>query len=225
MQNVYVIIVAGGSGTRMGAALPKQFLELNGKPVLFHAINAFREALPDAKLIVVLPADQLSYLQMILSHFTQRIDIEVVAGGKNRYESVSNGLGVVPADAYVLVHDGVRPLVSEDLILRCLDVAREKGSAIPAIPVTDTICRLDEAGYSIVERSLLRAVQTPQAFHASILKKAFQQPYQESFTDEGSVVAADGGTVFLVEGEKSNIKITLPDDLIIAEALLRSRQT
>jgi 2-C-methyl-D-erythritol 4-phosphate cytidylyltransferase len=219
------VIVAGGQGTRMGTAVPKQFLDLDGKPVLHHTIAAFLAAVPHVHIVLVLPAHQISYAQMVLQSFPERIDLTIVAGGDTRFQSVKNGLVGIPNDAIVFVQDGVRPLVSPSLIKACYAQALEKGSAIPAIPVTDSMRIVKDGGSEPVDRSLLRIVQTPQTFKASILLPAMEQSYQESFTDEASVVEAFGQQVYLIEGERSNIKITTPEDLLIAEALMRAKET
>lgn len=223
-SNTYAVIVAGGQGTRMGTAVPKQFLELEGKPILFHTVQAFVNALPGVQIVLVLPAHQLSYAQMVLSSFPERIDLTIVAGGETRYHSVQNGLRDIPDDAIVLVQDGVRPLASADLIRRCYQQAFDKGSAIPAIPATDSL-RIVKNGHSEpLDRSNIRIIQTPQTFKASILIPAMQQSYRESFTDEATVVEEYGDEIFLIEGERSNIKITTPEDLLIAEALIRGKE-
>jgi 2-C-methyl-D-erythritol 4-phosphate cytidylyltransferase len=221
---VYAIIVAGGQGTRMGTAVPKQFLELDGKPVLYHTINAFIKALPEVRVVLALPAHQISYAQMVLQSFPERIDLAIVPGGETRFHSVQNGLKDIPKDAIVMVHDGVRPLAGAELIQRCYQQAMEKGSAIPAIAVTDSMRLMTKEGSEAVDRSQLRIIQTPQTFRASILLPAMQQPYLDSFTDEATVVEAFGETVFLIEGEKRNIKITTPEDLVVAEALIKARE-
>jgi 2-C-methyl-D-erythritol 4-phosphate cytidylyltransferase len=224
-NNIYAVIVAGGQGTRMGTAMPKQFLELEGKPVLHHTLQAFIDALPGVHLILVLPAHQVSYAQMILQTFPERIDLTIVTGGETRFHSVKNGLQGIPEDGIILVHDGVRPLASRELIQRCYRQAAEKGSAIPAIPVADSMRLVNEEGSEPVDRSQLRIIQTPQTFRASILLPAFEQPYSESFTDEATVVESYGDEIYLVEGERSNLKITTPEDMVIAAALLRSRNS
>jgi len=221
----YAVIVAGGNGTRMGTALPKQFLELAGKPVLYHTLRAFVDALPDVHLILVLPAHQLSYAQMALQAFgDERIDVELVSGGETRFHSVQNGLSAVPEDAVVGVHDGVRCLATPGLIRRCFAQAVELGSAIPAVSMADSVREvLDDVTSRPIDRSKLRAIQTPQTFRASILLPAYQQTWREDFTDEATVVEAFGGTVHLIEGKRSNLKITTPDDLMLAESILASR--
>jgi len=220
---IYAVIVAGGQGVRMGTALPKQFLELAGRPVLSHTLQAFMDALPGVRLILVLPPQQLSYAQMVLQQLPNRTDITVVSGGATRFHSVQHGLDAVTEAGIVLVHDGVRPLVSRELIQRCCAQAQEKGSAIPAIPVTDSMRIVTGDRSEPVDRSALRIIQTPQTFRTEILLPAYRQPFRESFTDEATVVEAYGGQVSLVEGERTNIKITTPEDLRIAEALLKAR--
>lgn len=219
-QNLYAVIVAGGQGLRMGTAVPKQFLNLKEKPVLFHTIRAFKTAFPEVRLILVLPEAQLSYAQMVLQSFPERIDLTIVSGGATRFHSVQNGLKSIPEDAVVFVHDGVRPLVSPDLIRKCFEQALEKGSAIPAVPVTDSMRMIAGTDFRPVDRNSLRIIQTPQTFKASLLLPAMQQEYQESFTDEASVVEASGEKIYLIEGEKNNLKITTPEDLLLAEAIL-----
>ncbi len=223
-NNIYIVIVAGGQGTRMGTAVPKQFLELDGKPVLYHTIKAFRDALPGAEIILVLPSHQVSYAQMVLQAFEERIDVTIVAGGETRFHSVKNGLDVIDDAGIVLVHDGVRAMITKELILRCYEQAVEKGSAIPAIPVADSMRMLEEDGSTPVDRTMLRIIQTPQTFRTEILLPAFEQEYNDGFTDEATVVELYGRDIFLVEGERSNIKITTPEDLVIAETLLKKRR-
>lgn len=222
MRPVYVVIVAGGRGSRMQSATPKQFISLAGKPVLWHTVSAFQTALPAARLIVVLPADTDAAQIRFLQEPPFASAVTLVTGGETRFHSVQNGLQSVPSDALVLVHDGVRPLVSKTLIERCLRFAEEQDAAIPALPLTDSLCRVDNGRYTVVDRSTLFAVQTPQAFKASLLLPAFEQAYRDTFTDEASVVTAMGGTVLLVEGEKRNIKITTPEDLLLAELMLQA---
>ncbi len=221
----YAVIVAGGKGVRMGSAVPKQFLPLNGQPILYHTIKAFADAFADMQLVLVLPQDQLSYAQMVLQSFPERIDITIVAGGETRYHSVQNGLKVVEQDSVVFVQDGVRPLVTTELIQRCYVQAIEKGSAIPAIPVADSMRILEDEDSRPIDREQMRIIQTPQTFKAEVILPAFNQKYQAAFTDEATVVEAYGDVVYLVDGERSNIKVTTPEDMIVAEALLKARES
>lgn len=219
----YAVIVAGGKGQRMGNAIPKQFLPLAGKPVLYHTIKAFKDAFEDIKLVLVLPQDQLSYAQIVLQAFPERIDIAIVTGGETRFHSVQNGLKAVSGNSVIFVHDGVRPLVSADLVQRCFVQAIDKGSAIPAIAVADSMRIIEGDNTRPVDRQNMRSIQTPQTFRSDILLPAFLQGYMEQFTDEATVVEAYGEEVYLIEGERSNIKITTPEDMLIAETILNSR--
>lgn len=228
MQSHIVIIVAAGSGSRYGSDLPKQFHNLCGRPVLAHTIDAFRSALPDARILLVLsPAMVPVWRQMCADNLIE--SPEIVSGGKTRWESVGNAiqeLGDEAASAIVLVHDGARPLVTADVIRRAAACARNTDGAIPAIPVTDSLRRLDsdEVSSEPVDRSAFRAVQTPQAFSLWRLRDAYTLPYDSSFTDDASVLAAAGfSNVVLVEGSPENIKITTPVDMLLAEAILQTR--
>ena len=220
----YAVIVAGGKGLRMGNAVAKQFLPLAGKPVLYYTIKTFLDAYADMKLVLVLPEEQLSYAQMVLQAFPDRIDMTIVTGGETRFHSVQNGLKEVSAGAVVFVHDGVRPLVSAQLIRACYEQAVEKGSAIPAIPIADSMRMVEGNSSSPVNREYMRSIQTPQTFRADILLPAFQQEYTNAFTDEATVVEAYGAQVYLIEGEKRNIKLTTPEDMMIAEIMLREKE-
>lgn len=220
----YAVIVAGGKGLRMGNALAKQFLPLAGKPVLYHTIRAFTNAYTDVKLVLVLPQDQLSYAQIVLQAFPDGIDMTIVAGGATRFHSVQNGLSVVSDDAVVFVHDGVRPLVSAALIQACYEQALQKGSAIPAIPVADSMRMIDGDNSTPVNREQMRSIQTPQTFRSDVLLPAFAQEYSDAFTDEATVVEAYGTQVYLIAGEKSNIKLTTPEDMMMAEYMLKEKE-
>jgi 2-C-methyl-D-erythritol 4-phosphate cytidylyltransferase len=225
MQNIkkYAIIVAGGSGVRMGGATPKQFLLLQGKPVLYYSISAFLNAFTDIKIILVVPQDQAVHTTALFALFPATSPITTVHGGATRFHSVQNGLKMVEGDAVVFIHDGVRLLVSQQLIHACYLQAIEKGSAIPAIPVTDSIRVMHTDDSAPISRDELRIIQTPQTFLSNILLPAFHQEYTPAFTDEATVVEAYGGKVYLVPGERSNIKVTTPEDMVIAEALLNAR--
>lgn len=215
-----VIIVAGGSGRRMGSALPKQFMMLGGMPVLARTINTFSEALPSADLVVVLPEEHIALWRNLASRF----DIAVhrcVAGGKERFHSVLRGLEALNDDVeYVAVHDGVRALVSKKLIVRAALAVEEHDAVIPVIDVVDSYRRITEQGSETFPRSELRIVQTPQMFSAELLRRAYKQEYNPSFTDDASVVEAIGSTITLIDGERSNLKLTTPDDMSWAEWFL-----
>lgn len=219
----YAVIVAGGKGVRMNNAVPKQFLPLHGKPILYHTIKAFKDAFEDIAIILVLPQEQTSYTQMVLQSFPERIELTIVSGGATRYHSVQNGLEMVKEESVVFVHDGVRPLVTPSLIQQCYNDAVTHGSAIPAVPVSDSMRLVEEASSKPVDRSKMRAIQTPQTFKSSILLPAFQQEYIDAFTDEATVVEATGAVVHITEGDKNNLKITTPIDMKVAEAILESR--
>jgi 2-C-methyl-D-erythritol 4-phosphate cytidylyltransferase len=222
-MNKIAVIVAGGAGKRMGNIVPKQFLLLNDKPVLWYTIDSFLRAYPDMQVVLVLPAEHLAKGREIAAKFTQR-DIFITEGGETRYDSVKNGLKFVPAeDTVVFVHDGVRCLISVPLIQRCYNQALQLGSAIPAVSATDSIRIVTGDGHYVENRQHVRIIQTPQTFISNIILPAFNQPYNDAFTDEATVVEAFGTKVFLAEGEYDNIKITRPVDLVIAERIIQDR--
>lgn len=223
MTAAYAILVAGGSGTRMNAALPKQFLELQGKTILQHSIAAFLQAIPSIQIIVVLPEAYLSKGADIISQHFPEANIRLTSGGDTRFHSVYNGLQLIQEPGVVLVHDAVRCMVTANLIQHCFETALLHQSAVPAIAVNDSIRRTDASGNYAMDRSALRAIQTPQAFDIDWLQAAFSHGYRPEFTDEASVIEAAGGQVQLVEGETTNIKITQPLDLLIAEGILNQR--
>ena len=218
----YIIIVAGGKGLRMGSDVPKQFLPVKGMPVLMRTISRFHECNPSMQIILVLPHHQQQYWHDLCSQYDFGIAHTVVDGGDTRFASSRNGLDAIPDDVTgtVGIHDGVRPFVAAEVISRCYDAARTHGAAIPVMPVTDTLRRIDSAttGHNVL-RTDYRIVQTPQVFDIALLKRAFTQPFREEFTDDASVVEAMGCSVEMVEGNRENIKITTPFDLKIAETL------
>ncbi|MEG1574239.1 MAG: 2-C-methyl-D-erythritol 4-phosphate cytidylyltransferase [Bacteroidales bacterium] len=218
----YAIIVAGGKGVRLGGDIPKQFRNLSGKPVLMHTIDAFFNAGNDIKIIVVLPSNHKDYWDTLCCKYKFTTVHTVVIGGDTRWRSVKNGLSLVTEDSLVAVHDGVRPLISANLIDAAFIAAEKHGSAIPVIEATDSLRLLDSSGKSkSVDRSVYRAVQTPQVFRSGILTTAYNTPYSESFTDDATVVEAASEKITLIEGEHKNIKITTPEDLIFAEILIK----
>lgn len=214
------IIVAGGSGRRMGGAVPKQFRLLKGRPLLCWTIDAFHAFDPTMPIVLVLPESQIAIWKSMCIGHGYVTPHEVLPGGEERYHSVCKGLAAVMGDGLVAVHDGVRPLVSVDLIARCFAAAQEHGTAVPVVPVNSTVRELTPSGSRVVDRGKLRNVQTPQCFRTRLLREAFEQPYDPAFTDEATLVERYGTDVHLVEGEPANIKVTAPVDLRIAEALL-----
>lgn len=219
----YAVIVAGGSGVRMKSVVPKQFLLLRGKPVLWHSINAFIEAFTDIHIIVVLPAAHMASGETIIQDLQSQHPIQLLAGDETRFGSVKNGLGVIREECVVFVHDAVRCLATAALIQACYQMAVEKGNAVPAIAATDSMRLSTEMGNTSLNRDEVRIIQTPQTFLSSVILPAFEQPYNPSFTDEATVVEQSGGTIHLIPGETNNIKITRPIDLIIADQLLEER--
>ncbi len=219
----YAIIVAGGKGIRMGNNLPKQFILLKNKPVLYYTLKVFLEAYIDLQVIVVLPLDYTDMGQEIIDAYFDKNRIRIAAGGDTRFQSVKNGLALVEDEAIVFVHDGVRCLVSKELIHRCYEQAVETGTAIPAITSSDSIRIITDEGNEAFDRRNVKLIQTPQTFHSKIILPAFQIDYKDKFTDEATVAEAYGIKVSLVEGEENNIKITTPIDLLIAERILEER--
>ena len=220
----YVIIVAGGKGLRMGGDIPKQFLPIGGKPVLMRTLERFREYSADLQIILVLPEAQQDYWQQLCKEYQFEVVYQLANGGQTRFHSVQNGLALVPDDAegVVGVHDGVRPFVSVEVIRNCYETAREKKAVIPVVPVVETVRHLEGEASVTVPRGDYRLVQTPQTFDIQLLKAANRQPYNDGFTDDASVVESYGHTITLVEGNRENIKITTPYDLIVAEAIINS---
>ena len=224
MNPTTLILVAGGKGVRMGSAIPKQFLPLAGKPVLYHSANAFLKVFPEIKIVLVLPSEHISYGNILLQAFDTLIDLTIVAGGETRFHSVQNGLKAANSEGIIFVHDAVRPLISAALILNCYHQAASMGSAIPAMAVTDSIRHWNGEKFVAIDREMLRSVQTPQTFKAEIIQNAFRQEYAERFTDEATVVEAFGEQIHLIEGFKENIKITTPEDLIVAETWMQQHE-
>lgn len=214
------LIVAGGKGLRMGSELPKQFLPIGGKPVLMHTLEAFRRFDPEIDLILVLPEEQQEYWKQLCDrhHFTLR---HLIAnGGETRFHSVRNGLALISGGGLVGVHDGVRPFVSQEVIRRCYDRAATEKAVIPVVDVVETVRQVTESGSRTVNRDDYKLVQTPQVFDSDLLRRAYAQDFMPFFTDDASVVEAMGVPVYLVEGNRENIKLTTPFDLKIATALL-----
>ena len=220
----YAIIVGGGSGSRMGTAIPKQFLLLNGKPVLMHTIQAFYMSGLKPEIIVVLNIDYHQYWEKLCTDHQFDIPHTLVKAGRQRFYSVKNGLNQVKGQAVVAIHDAVRPLVSDNLITSSFQEAEMKGSAVCAIPASDSIRRVVGKWSERLNRDEIFLVQTPQTFESAILKKAYTQPYRVAFTDDASVVEKSGKQINLIPGEKTNIKITYREDILIAELLLGQKK-
>jgi 2-C-methyl-D-erythritol 4-phosphate cytidylyltransferase len=221
----YIIIVAGGSGSRMQSDLPKQFLPLHDKVILLHTIDRFLSYNPDIRIIICCPKDFLNYTKELLSKHQYPNTIEVVEGGATRFHSVKNGLNVIEnMSSLVGVHDAARPLVSKETIARCYRTALEKGNAIPVIGLNESLRKVEGERNEAQDRSAFRIVQTPQCFTTALLKEAFLQEYSPLFTDDASVLEKAGYTIHLTEGNTENIKITVPADLLLAEVLLKNKE-
>ena len=219
----FVIIVAGGSGLRMGTDLPKQFLELCGKPVLMHTLERFYEFDPQCQLILVLPLLQQELWAGLCQSHSFSLPHKVATGGETRFHSVQSGLNFIDDEGIVFIHDGVRPLVSLETLDRCFQTAQKEGNALPVLPVSDSLRQRDGNQNQAVDRSQFLIVQTPQTFQSAQILQAFSQPYDPSFTDDATVAEKAGFPIHLVEGNPENIKITTPTDLIIAGALITEK--
>lgn len=223
-MNQYVIIVAAGKGSRMQLPIPKQFIKLDGKPVLLHSISAFAAYNPNINIILVLPPDQFETWEKIRQEYNVTIPVRITAGGETRFESVRNGLSLInDEEALVGIHDAVRPLVSQKTISGAFKSAERYGSGIPAVPMSDSIRQIESKRSVAVDRSRYCIVQTPQCFRMSLLANAYMQEYRYTFTDDASVVEAAGNEVHLVDGNPDNFKLTTKIDLVVAEALLKEK--
>lgn len=220
----FAVIVAGGSGTRMNSEIPKQFLLLNGKPVIMHTISAFSALLEKPEIIVVLNQNQFSYWKSLCELHQFDIKHQLVAGGETRFHSVKNALAQINEAAVVAIHDAVRPLIAGEIISNAYQQALKTGNAVVAVPSKDSV-RWQKANGETqnLSRNEVFLVQTPQTFHLDILKKAYQQSYSDDFTDDSSVVERSGEKINLIEGNSKNFKITFPSDLLIAEMLLNTK--
>jgi 2-C-methyl-D-erythritol 4-phosphate cytidylyltransferase len=219
----FAVIVAAGSGLRMGGTTPKQFLLINKKPVLYYTLQTFLNAFADIQIVLVLPVDYTDMGQEIIDAYFDSEKIKVTAGGDTRFQSVKKGLELVEDDSIIFVHDGVRCLLTEDLIHRCYASAVQSGTAVPVVVSSDSVRIAHDEGNDAIDRNKVMLVQTPQTFHSKILLPAFQIDYKEKFTDEATVVEAYGMKVTLVKGEENNIKITRPIDILIAEKIVNER--
>lgn len=218
----YAIIVAAGSGSRMKTALPKQFLELSGKPVLVRTLEKFNLFNPHIELLLVLNVEYIQFWEDLCRTIHFSVPHKIIAGGKERFFSVKNAIDCIDDEtAIVAIHDAVRPLVSMKTLEAVYHTGREKSAAVPVVSIHDSIRKVDELGKSQpIDRQHLRIVQTPQCFELNVLRKAYEQTYHPSFTDDATVVESSGISIHLVEGNWSNIKITTPEDLRMAESLV-----
>lgn len=220
----FAIIVAGGHGTRANTPVPKQFMKLDGKPVIMHTISKFAEAGINIEIILVLNKDQVQFWNDLCKEYNFNTELKIAEGGENRFESVKNGLTLVGEEGIVAIHDAARPLVSAKTIITAFKAAEMYGNAVPAIPLTDSIRQIDSSKSIALDRTRYCIIQTPQCFQTSIIKKAYSAAeYKIHFTDDASVVEASGERIHLVDGNPDNIKITTPRDFILAEALIKYR--
>lgn len=220
----YALIVAGGKGTRIKSKLPKQFLALNGLPILMHTINAFIRYSVSIRIILVLPEDDFDIWNALCEKFNFNVPVILQRGGESRFQSVKNGLDKIEGEGLVAIHDGVRPLVSEDIIGASFRLAAVHQSAVAAVRLKESIRMTDQDNTKAMDRSRFRLIQTPQTFQLELIKKAYQQKEDASMTDDASVAERDGHIISLFEGSYENIKITTPEDLIVAEALMNARK-
>jgi 2-C-methyl-D-erythritol 4-phosphate cytidylyltransferase len=222
MATIGVIIVAGGAGRRMGTALPKQFMMLGNEPIFARSINNIHKALPAAEIVVVLPEEHITLWRNIAARF-EVARHKIASGGAERFYSVKSGLKELSEDVKIVaVHDAVRPLASKKLIIRLILEAEKSAAVIPVVPPVDSFRKVEGNDSKIIDRSALRIVQTPQVFNADVLRKAYEQEFSAAFTDDASVVESFGEKITLCDGERGNIKITTPEDMIIATALIEA---
>lgn len=219
-----VLVVAGGKGMRMQADIPKQFIEIEGRPILMHTLETFSQYDAKIQLILVLPEFQIEFWKSLCIEHEFVIPHKIIHGGETRFHSVKNGLNALVGDGLVAIHDGVRPLVSQATIARCFKGAEEFGAAIPTIDLVESLRYVDAFGNKSVDRSAYQLVQTPQVFELKLLKDAYNQEFSPLFTDDASVVEAYGNTIHLVEGNRENIKITTAFDLQLAAFLMMNAQ-
>ena len=220
-MRTYVIIVAGGHGTRMNSATPKQFMKLGDKLVLMHSILKFSDCGLNPEIIVALPRGQQERWEQFCLEYKFNVPIRIADGGETRYGSVKNALGLIEEPGIVAVHDAVCPLVHSKTILAGFRDAGIYGNAVPAIPLSDSIRKVEPGQNCSVDRAGYRVIQTPQCFKTELIIKAYAKEYKTAFTDDASVLESDGGKIHLIEGTAENIKITNPQDLMMAEAILR----
>lgn len=221
-MNKFAIIVAGGTGKRMNSQTPKQFMLIAGMPVIFYSLKAFSQTFSDIKIIVALPDELLPEWEKICSVHNLNINLTLAKGGETRFHSVKNSLSLINDDnAVIAIHDAARPIINRKTIAQLFMHAEVYGNAIPVIPVNDSVREIDKLNSKPIDRHKLCLVQTPQCFRADILKNAYRQEYRKWFTDDATVVEANGIKINLLDGYLHNIKITTPDDFLIAETLIK----
>lgn len=218
----FIIIVAGGTGTRMNSAVPKQYIELNGKPILMHTIEIFAKTIPEIKIIVVLAKQLNEEWKSLCNKHNFNLIHQLAEGGETRFQSVKNALVLVPEGVCVGIHDAARPFVSSKTIISTFETAEKYGNAIPTIPLSDTIRLVKGKESCAVDRTKYNIIQTPQCFHSNLIKRAFLKTYQPEFTDDATVLEGYGEKINLIEGNRENIKITTPQDVIFAEAMMKN---
>lgn len=222
MHNQFLIVVAGGTGSRMKSDVPKQFIELDGIPIIIRTLNCFLNYNPTIKIIISIHKNYKFYLETILTKFAiEQASLQIVFGGETRFNSVKNGLDLInDENAIVAIHDAARPFVSYQTIKNCFEMAAIKGNAVPCIDVNESLRKISNNINTAVNRNEFKIIQTPQCFLASKIKNAFNQVYTSIFTDDATVLESYGEKIILVEGNEENIKITSPYDLLISKALL-----
>jgi len=219
----YALVVAGGSGTRMGTDVPKQFITIGAKPILMYTLQRFADFSEDLQIVLVLPLSQIPEWEKLVKEYSFHIKVTIVAGGSTRFQSVKNGLDSIPAsEGLVAIHDGVRPFVTKSIIERSYNSAAQFGSGISSVALKDSIRYVNKDINRSEDRSKFRLIQTPQAFRLSLIKKAFLTKESPDFTDDASVLEHAGSPIHLVEGSYENIKVTTPGDLLISEAILKN---
>lgn len=219
--NISIVIVAGGMGTRMGAAIPKQFLCIQDIPIFIHTIRGCHRAFPQAQIILVLPADHIATAKRLLTAHESNIPIEICAGGTTRFHSVSAGLTLVDG-AITMVHDAVRPYIPVSMLQNLYQAAQVYGNAIPYIDVVESLRWVVNHMSKPINRDKIKIIQTPQAFQTDIIKSAYNTPYSDAFTDDASVIEQAGHTIHLVPGHRNNIKITTPEDMAYFQYIIQS---
>lgn len=218
----YALILAGGSGLRMGYPLPKQFIELAGRPILIHTLENFFSFDTKIDIVLVLPSEHADLWQQLCNKHNCKIPHRIAIGGRERFHSVQNGLELITTDGIVFIHDAVRPLVSHQTLGRCFETSRLAGNALPVISVSESVRFVENETSQPIDRSKIMLVQTPQTFRVTLIKEAYRQPFDSKFTDDASVLENMGHIIQLTQGNRENIKITWPSDLIWAESILAS---